>query len=264
MASTQHLLLLLRGGYTTGRLQSEIWQMGIRFRVSNTAPEPIGSLPTDVDVANFPVNRTETNWTIQGNWTIDLPLGAQFSPDDWLNDQVAPAASTLFSNNRFGGQLRLLRLDVAPINEFGAYIPAPPFAHGTPMSLVWTSSVPAGTATTACPPQCAVVASLRTAQVGRQGRGRVYLPMIPSGSWLEQTGLLTPTNRGNYASAVAAFLTACTIDDTGTGGPAVTPIVTGSGYQNYATINAVRVGDVVDTQQRRRRQIPEQFSTVTL
>lgn len=264
MASTQHLLLLVRGGYTTGRLASEVWQIGIRCRVSNTAPDPIGSLPTDMDVANFPVNRTETNWTIQGNWTIDGPGGMQFSPDDWLNDQVAPAVNTLFSANRFGNNLRVFRLDVAPINEYGNYIPAPPFAHGTPMSLVWTAAIPAGTATTACPPQCAVVASLRTAQVGRQGRGRVYLPMIPSGSWLEQTGLLTPTNRGNYATAFAAFLTAITLDDTGTGGPAVTPIVTGSGFQNYATINAVRVGDVVDTQQRRRRAIYEQFSTVAV
>lgn len=261
MASTQHLLLLLRGGYTTGRLQDEVWQCGIRFRVSNTAPDPIGDLPTDVDVANFPINRTETNWTITGNWTIDLPMGAQFSPDDWLNDQVAPAANTLFAANRFGQALRLFRLDVAPINEFGSYIPAPPFASGTPCSLVWTSSIPAGTGTTCSPPQCAVVASLRTAQVGRAGRGRIYLPMIPSGSWLDSTGLLTPTNRGNYSAAVAAFLQAVTIDDTGTGGPAVTPIVTGSGYQKYATINAVRVGDVVDTQQRRRRQISEQFST---
>jgi hypothetical protein len=46
----------------------------------------------------------------------------------------------------------------------------------------------------------------------------------------------------------------------GSGVPAtwnVRPIVTGSPWGNYAVVNSVQVGDVMDTQRRRRRQLVE-------
>jgi len=37
------------------------------------------------------------------------------------------------------------------------------------------------------------------------------------------------------------------------------PIVTGKPYDNYAVVTSVQVGDVMDTQRRRRRQLVESY-----
>jgi hypothetical protein len=47
-------------------------------------------------------------------------------------------------------------------------------------------------------------------------------------------------------------------------GPNVQPIVTGGAFTNYAVISQVRVGNIFDTQNRRKRQLPETYVSDTV
>lgn len=58
------------------------------------------------------------------------------------------------------------------------------------------------------------------------------------------------------AAAMVAFLEALTLDGA-TSGIWCTPIVTGAPYTAYGAVNSVQIGNVIDTQQRRRASIEE-------
>lgn len=264
MANETHLLLNLRGDYVDTDLSAETWQCGIRWRGSNTGADTIGTLPDDFAPAAATINRDETNWTITGNWLYQGPAAFHISVDDWLNDQVAPAAATMIGNARFSNQVRLLRLDVYPIGTNGRAVPAPPYASGTPVSLVWKSgSEPKGSGSASVLPlQISCVNSFRTAQIGRVGRGRIYLPPFTTAS-LTADGHFASSLPADVAGFVSTFLTSATIDSSVTS-TYVSPIVTGAPWTKYAVINACRVGDVPDTQRRRRRQLDETYSSVAV
>ena len=84
-----HLYVVAGGAYSSSYppLAGETWAFGVRFVPNSGAVLPIGSLPSDSDV--YPVaatiNRNETNWTITGNWTLEMGVN-DLNPGDWLND----------------------------------------------------------------------------------------------------------------------------------------------------------------------------------
>ena len=96
MTEATHVYLVVSGGYVS--IPEEHWQYGIRFALGSwvTAPADDGPLPTFVIDADS-VNRTETDWTITSAWKTTI-AAQNFQPDDWLNDQVAPAVFDNFGN----------------------------------------------------------------------------------------------------------------------------------------------------------------------
>jgi hypothetical protein len=70
------------------------------------------------------------------------------------------------------------------------------------------------------------------------------------------------TQRRQNGAIFAEFLT--NTNYTNITGVHIDAIVTGSPYQKYGRINAVRVGEVVDTQRRRRRQLAENYISVSV
>lgn len=264
MANNCHLLLNIRGDYTPAGLAAETWQIGVRWRASNTMADPVGSVPTDFAPIAATINRDETDWLITGNWFLQGPTTSTVHPDDWLNDQVAPAIAAWWGTTRVSSQCRIVRLDVYPIGNNGKAIPAPPYAGGSPVSLVYKAGqqpVGAGGGNL-LPPQVSIVASLRTQQIGRRGRGRVYLP--PTGVGIAGSdGRVASTQPAPLAGDVSQFLTDCTVHEALTE-VFIDPIVTGAPYSDYAVINQVRVGDVFDTQRRRRRNLTEAYANVAV
>lgn len=261
MANEKHLYLTIKGSVTTSGLTSEVWQTGIRLALVFGSVDPIGSLPNNWNVSADTINRTETSWIITGNWNItNISPAGSFQPDDYLNDQVAPAVAAWMAANKSSNQVVVDQMALYPIiAPLGRTEPAPPYATGTPCQLTMTDNSIGGTVSGLLPLQDTVVASHRTSQIGRVGRGRMFLP--PSGSSLITNGLVTDTNRDDIADAHQAFVEALAFDAGGLGTASLRPIVTGKPFTNYAVINAVRVGNVMDTQQRRRRQIIETFTT---
>lgn len=261
-----HLYVVASGAYSSSYppLAGETWAFGVRFVPNSGAVTPIGSLPSDSDV--YPVaatiNRNETNWTIVGNWTLEMGVN-DLDPGDWLNDQLAPALVALFSTAGLFTQTVVAQtIKVYPIGADGRTSPAAPFSTGTPCTLTFKSeSVCDGAAAAPMlPPQTALVASLRTPQVGPSGRGRIFLPGPPS-SANGTSGQVLDTQRNNYAAAVATFLESCTLNNGTKAIPAVVPRAQ-SAPSVYAVINNVRVGNRWDTQRRRRRSLVETFANV--
>jgi len=118
-----------------------------------------------------------------------------------------------------------------------------------PRSEVGTS------AATSCPYQCSPVVSFRTATLSRAGRGRIYA--APPAVAVITDGRLTSTAAGNLADSAQAMLQAL---DTG----GCTPVIYHRAAGTTTNITTIDVGDVVDTQRRRRNKLIEVRTSRTI
>lgn len=114
------------------------------------------------------------------------------------------------------------------------------------------------------PPQASVVLSLRSDAPGASGRGRLYWPALSVGLVSPQARIL-PATRDSIKDAAITYLRA--VQDAikatyfaplsaGTVELAVVSKTTGEHHK----ITRILVGDVVDTQRRRRDKIPENYT----
>jgi len=250
-----HFLLTLDGSYRSGPAAgTEIWQTGVRIiaKPSFTAPASLGTLPT-VPIVEHLVSRTESDWTIDGIWTTEMGVN-DFDPSDYLNDEAGPAVHDLVTNSHFASDVQVDTVKIYPISTPSGQVAAPPgYGQGAPVILAYTGTKPSGGGSQGLPPQDSVVASLRTPQTGRTGRGRMYLP--PMDRAIMSNLVVSSTACDDIAALMTTFLEALRLDGSSSGIFA-TPIVTGLPYTKYAVVNNVIVDNVVDTQQRRRRSIP--------
>lgn len=263
MADEKHLLLTFGGDYTDSANVGEIWQNSLRCTLVFGGTDPVGTLPNNWEPVAADINRTETHWTITGNWTVDGPLTAGFAPDDWLNDQVAPALDTWLGQSGISDNIRLLWAKVFPIGSNGNAVPAPPYSQGSPILLEWTSAYPLGDdGGNMLPLQNALVISHRSAQTGRKGRGRMFRAGMSVNS-NDANGAVPSTIQGYLLSAQVAFLEAVSLASTGPEDPELRPAIIGAPWTSYGTINQVRVGNRMDTQRRRRDQVEETYSSAS-
>lgn len=264
MANEKHLLLTATGGYTDSDLSAEVWQVGLRLVLNFGPVDPIATLPNNWNPTASTISRTETDWNIDGNWIVDGPLVTDFDPGDYLNDQAAPAFDAWMGVTGRSSVCRLDTLKLYPIGTNGKAIPAPPYGSGTPCTLTWTANKPTGsTGGSLLPINNSIVASHRTAQVGRAGRGRMFHPGLAAGS-AAADGRVDATVQGLIRDAQVDLLEALAFPGDPALGPTVVPIVTGGAFTNYATITQVRVGNIMDTQNRRKRQLPETYLSASV
>jgi hypothetical protein len=263
MAGEKHLLLSIIGDWTDSDLSAEGWQVGIRLALVFGGVDDIGTLPNNWDPTATTINRTETDWTITGNWHAQATT-AYFEPDDYLNDQAAPAVATWADRSATSNGCRVRALKLSPIGApNGKLVPAVPYATGTPCLLTWTGSYPVGgNSGDLLPLQNAAVASHRTPQVGRTGRGRSFLPGLTKTA-VDADSRINSTVQAGLLAAQVALLEGLAYTPLVGSSPQVRPIVTGKPWTRYGVINQVRVGNIMDTQRRRRRSLPETFSSAS-
>lgn len=113
-------------------------------------------------------------------------------------------------------------------------------------------------------PQDALVISLRTGQPGARGRGRVYFPAMGA-SLTPSFKLNAPTNAQVVSDAAVLFdLVGDQLNaELAANSLAVTvelAVRSVTGHTSYK-VNQLRVGDVLDTQRRRRDRIIENLAT---
>lgn len=114
----------------------------------------------------------------------------------------------------------------------------------------------AGTATTgSLPLQCSPVVSIRSSTAGSRGRGRMYLPP-PITNSVGNNGRMTSTVTGNIADGLEDYFVAM---ETATHTMGIISAV--GGIWQFYNANSIRVGDVVDTQRRRRNALAEVYAT---
>lgn len=110
-------------------------------------------------------------------------------------------------------------------------------------------------------PQLALCATLRTAvKRGRAHSGRIYVPTMMDN--VTDDGRLPGTTCAELATATVDLIETLNALPGGAGNGRVSVFSPLERLYNFVT--AVEVGDVVDTQQRRRRQIKETYTRVAL
>lgn len=262
--ATQHLRLVVRGGYKPATLSVEEWQFGIRMRLSNAAADDYGDLPTDVDWIPAETVRNETDWDINAAFGADLPNINSFDAGDYLNDVAGPALDTFIkATGVCNDNAVLYGLTLYGYTNGRVAQTAIGPARAT---LDWKPGVrPDGQVTGAMlPVETSICASLMTSVLGRRGRGRIYLPPNGTGCLSTSDGSINSTYTGNVATAAAQLMRDLIADPVALGGVNVEPIVTGDPFTRYGRINAVRVGNVMDSQRRRRRSLVETYASATV
>lgn len=265
MADNQatHLYVVLQGSYRSAALTGEVWQTGLRFatRPGSTAPVETGDfIPFGVVAANH--NAVEANWTISGNWTTEMGI-TDLNPADWLNDQICPAAKALISSVNFSSDVQLDAALVYPIRSpDGKVQPAIPYSQGSPVRADFTGTKPSGGGAQSVPLQISCAAGLRTSQTGRRGRGRMFLPPAPN-SYLGN-GFWTSAAVSALSTAVKVFVEALRLDGNGPGGVYASPCITGAPFTAYSLVNQLRIDNIPDTQQRRRRSLTPTVTNTTI
>jgi len=121
-----------------------------------------------------------------------------------------------------------------------------------------TAQTLAGTDSTGVllPPQLAVVCSLRTGVLAsRAERGRFYMPG-PASDALD-TGVLATATVGTYITGLGAMFSAMT-------GAGLSPAIYSRSAHTVKLVTEYDVGNVLDTQRRRRDKLTETRSTGTI
>lgn len=254
LPQTHSMYLVVKGIYTWG--VTENWQLGIRLQPNwgFTAPDAIsdlGGLDTDAAI----ISRSESIGSITCEWVL-THSGNLFQPDDYLNDQAGPAFLDHFGT-AVANTVKIASLTLYPIMSTGKVV------GRRKAILTYEGTQPQGIDSShQLPTENAIAVSFVTAQVGPTGRGRVYSPP-PGTSVVGTDGRLSHTARDDLATAWAALLSALAYDAPGrptVAGWGVRPIVTGHPWDTGCTIQGVRVGDVIDTHESRRRSLVESYS----
>lgn len=123
---------------------------------------------------------------------------------------------------------------------------------------------PTGTDAPTKPPQTSVVISLRTTVPGSRGRGRLYWPAL-SGAMTTGTVRLTNPAPAAVASAASVYLDGIETDLKNSLHPVPSLIdlhlcVVSPTTNTRTDITRIQVGDVLDTQRRRRDKLAEAYA----
>jgi hypothetical protein len=116
------------------------------------------------------------------------------------------------------------------------------------------------------PPQCAIVVTLLSDRPrGLASKGRMYLPGICAA--IDGTGRISGNDRDNIATNIKTFFNSVRAD----ADIPNTPILAAKGIGPFPALTAqndyiekIKVGNVVDTQRRRRNGLAESYKTETL
>lgn len=176
-----------------------------------------------------------------------------------IGQYYIPVVETLWQSVKkyasVGIDLRWLKL--AAIGTDGKYVPGI-----DPYIFDFEAAIPGTAGGSSGGPQSAVVLSLRTNRNrGAATKGRMYLPltgMTASGT----TFKLSSTYTGQIADAGKTFIEQLrVVNETTTFGPY---IMSGIGNGAINGINYVLVGDMLDTQRRRRNKFTEEYVSRTI
>lgn len=121
-----------------------------------------------------------------------------------------------------------------------------------------------GAGSLARPLQTAMAVTLNYgAQYGRNYRGRIFLPACAGPAILATTGRISAATRNTLVTEIGAWIMAtAAIVNTELGGDGMSPVIYSRKMGLLRRVNNVNLGDVLDTQRRRRDKLREQRTQV--
>lgn len=251
MANEKHLYAVFQGGYTDSSNSSEVWQFGVRLILNFGDPDLHGTLPDGWDVTDDSGTSSTTNWDSTFTFGVDAGLLGTFDPMSYTEDYLQPSLEAFMNTNTFSTHTKATHIKLSPIGSNGKVIEL-----RTVVSTANTS-LPGAHSGNMMPTESSRAVSFGTPVIGRRGRGRIYLP-AGSVSDVAADGYIGSSPVIEAASDTQTFLEGISYTGVGTGDqPHVRPIVTGSPWTKYGIITHGNVGNVFDSQRRRRRQLVE-------
>jgi len=126
-----------------------------------------------------------------------------------------------------------------------------------------STTAASGAAAMSLPPQSALVVSLRTDTPGGSGRGRLYWPCLATS--LDAAGKVNSTTILSFMTDMKAYLAGIKNDLAGAfPAGAFDLAVRFKTTHTTPHVTRLQVGNVIDTQRRRRDNLPEAYQTTTL
>lgn len=175
---------------------------------------------------------------------------------------IATAWNTLFTTgaNGFSNYFNTLGVKISLVSTAGTSDPSNTAYYYYP------SSIYGGGSGAPYPPQIALVATLATAKVrGYGSKGRMYLPGIKFA--VDGTGHISGSETTTLKTALVTFLNACNANITQDYEVVVNSALS-AGIPGHPAlmepVTSVRVGNVFDTQRRRRNALQESYVTGAL
>lgn len=255
----QHVYLTAHGAYHTGPWLGESAQFGLRLTFEGSIPDrgAVYTPGTNGNAALLTGTQAGTNGTLTKAWTARVgPVGS--------SDDCGPAQQIDFAEDLRTfldaikaytvSSFRWTHVKVAPIGATGkAEAYSSTYTFNTPVT---------GTGTNMLPPQCAMAVSLRAPIVGRMGRGRFYLPALPS-NIIDSYAQIGSTPATTVRTAAATLITNL---ENPPGVPEYQPCVAimSAGAALAVRPTQVRTGNRIDTIRSRREQVAESYTGTDL
>lgn len=193
----------------------------------------------------------------QERWSVGIayagPTGQTITSPTDLQDW-ATAAAVVLTGTTYNDVLTMFSTATRILRVRTYYYPGPGPALTTGTANL--SSPKAGSGTCNRPPQCAASVSLLTAFAGQSYRGRFYLPWL--GGTMDPATLKSSVPL-NAPTQLAALLNALGAASPGT--VDLEPHVYSPTLDVLTPVSTLRIGDVVDTQRRRRDDLVETYYT---
>jgi len=250
MAGEKHLYCVAKGDYVNSTLATERWQMGVRLWADTSVPADQGTLPNTGDYGAASDTSSDTLGSYTSTWVWTVGIGTVIVPIDYLKNQAGPAWKTFIQNATLSSNVRLKEVHLYPITDTGR-------AFEGRSAILTYATPPVGAAVGGnLPTEVSSCVSWKTPQVGRRGRGRIYVPGVPQ-SAIDSNGFLTSTWVSNLVSRGETLADSLDVESVTPTVTHVKPIVTGAPWTHYGVITSVNVGNVADSQRRRRRQLVE-------
>lgn len=212
------------------------------------------------------VARITLNGTMFGgleHWSTGFYMGAtgvdSIAPTELFLEHVSTAWKTFFQSpgSWISNQYQTTSVRGALLDTSGATIP------GSVANHYEITPYAGGGGPGVMPPQCSLVATLQTATArGLGSKGRMYLPGI--NAVVNSTGHIATAEAAGIATNLRAFF-ATLNSDVEQPGQLITaskgskPPLVGPGINR--TVTNIKVGNVYDTQRRRRNELVEVYST---
>lgn len=181
----------------------------------------------------------------------------QIAPYESGTAQAWATAGAAWINTNLGTTLRNALSSGGSITRINTYLYSD--VGGVAQYAGITNTSIAGLTSPVHPLQTAVVCSLRTPLATRSGRGRMYWPAV--GTPVQSNGRVINTTVGSMVAEFRLLLQgiASTWPETGE----IEPVVVSESTSALNKVSSLQVGDVLDTQRRRRDSLPEAYTSVT-